>query len=81
MESKTLRTCFCLGLVTAGLLGAGPALAGSFSMTSTWDQENTRRMVTEALPKQSTDVDIVCQSMNRSVGNDLSRCGASYRMP
>lgn len=81
MTSKTLRPCFCLGLVTAGLLGAAPALAGSFSMTSTWDQENTRRMVTEALPKQSTDVDIVCQSMNRSVGNDLSRCGASYRMP
>jgi hypothetical protein len=38
-------------------------------------------MVTEALPKQSTDVDIVCQTMNRSVGNDLSRCGASYRQP
>jgi hypothetical protein len=81
MPTATLRQLLTLGLLAGGLLGAAPALAGSFSMTSTWDQENTRRMVTEALPKQSTDVDIVCQTMNRSVGNDLSRCGASYRQP
>lgn len=81
MPTPILRHCLTLGLLAGGLLSAAPAMAGSFSMTSTWDLENTRRMVNEALPKQSMDVDIVCQTMNRSVGNDLSRCGASYRMP
>lgn len=81
MTVKTIRRLLSTLLLSGGLMGITPALAGTYSMTSTWDLENTRRMLTESIPKGAMDVSIECQTMNRAVGNILSRCGADWRMP
>lgn len=81
MSTKPLLKAMGLTLLASSILSATPALASSFSITSTWDLENTRRMVKEALPKEAVDVDIQCQTMNMAVGNDLSRCGTDWRKP
>ena len=70
-----------LALLAGSVVSTGPALAGTYSMSSTWDLENTRRMLTESIPKGAMDVSIECQTINRAVGNILSRCGADWRMP
>ncbi|MEY3736013.1 MAG: hypothetical protein RLZZ624_1072 [Cyanobacteriota bacterium] len=81
MKRPSLRRALPLALLAGSLISVAPALAGSLSITSTWDLENTRRMVKELIPKEAMDVDIRCQTMERAVGNDLSRCGADWRMP
>ena len=81
MSQASLRHGLTAAIVTISVVCAPPVLAGTFAMTSHWDLENTRRMVSEAIPKQATDINIACETMNLAVGNDLSRCGASYRMP
>lgn len=81
MTPRTLRRALALTLLTCGLISAGPALAGTLSITSTTDLENTRRMVKDLIPGEAMDVDIECQTLNLAVGNDLSRCGADWRMP
>lgn len=81
MTTKYLRRSLSLVLLAGSFLSGSPALAGSYSQTSTWDLDNTRRMVKETIPKEAVDVDIQCQTMNRAVGNDLSRCGADWRKP
>jgi hypothetical protein len=81
MTDAPLRHIFTAAMVAGSFVCASPVLAGSFSMTSNWDLENTRRMVMDTVPKQATDIKIACQSMNAQVGNIRSRCGVDYRMP
>lgn len=81
MNAKKLRSALSLLLLAGGLLSLTPAKAGTYSMTSNWDLENTHRMLKESLPKEALDVSIKCQTLNLAVGNDLSRCGADWRMP
>lgn len=81
MTRLRLRRTLSLVLVAGSLISAAPALAGSLSITSTWDLENTNRMLKDLIPKQAMDVVIRCQTMERAVGYDLSRCGADWRMP
>lgn len=85
--TSTKRLCqgLILGILTLGcagsLSGGAPALAGTYAITSNWDLENARRILKEAIPKDGMEINMTCQTMNLAKGNDLSRCGAHWRMP
>jgi hypothetical protein len=69
-----------LGLLSLGtaVLVAGPAMAGSVTADSVWDQNDARQRALEQMPAGSTVTGTRCEVISVGMGNDRYRCTVEY---